>query len=314
MADQINTPGSIPTGPQTTMPSPDGAQPMKVGLAPNPLQKYFRQPKVYLTLPSKGSWYPADALDMPDNKELPVFAMTAKDELTFKTPDALLNGQATVDVIASCVPSIKNPWALPVIDLDAILVAIRMATYGHTLELKTTLPEVTPPLEKTFDLDLRQVLDKFARVHYENKFNYLDMKITTRPQTYKEFTKTATKTFEEQRLFQTINDSDMEEKEKVRRFNESFTKLTAMTIDTVADSISQIQVGEEVVVDPGHISEFINNADKNFFKAVTDHVESQRNQFIMEPVKVQATEEELAKGAPKEYTIPVAFDQANFFG
>ena len=30
------------------------------------------------------------------------------DEITFKTPDALLNGQATVDVIQSCIPNIKD--------------------------------------------------------------------------------------------------------------------------------------------------------------------------------------------------------------
>ena len=65
----------------------------------NPLTKYFRQPKIYLRLPSKGRYYPAGSLDMPDSGELPVYAMTAKDELMFKTPDALLNGESVVEVI-----------------------------------------------------------------------------------------------------------------------------------------------------------------------------------------------------------------------
>ena len=74
---------------------------------PNPLQKYFRQPKIYLSLPSKGHWYPEGAIEMTENGELPVYAMTAKDELAFKTPDALLNGQSVVDVVKSCVPTVS---------------------------------------------------------------------------------------------------------------------------------------------------------------------------------------------------------------
>jgi hypothetical protein len=35
--------------------------------------------------------------------------MTAKDELMFKTPDALLNGQSTVEVVKSCIPAIQDP-------------------------------------------------------------------------------------------------------------------------------------------------------------------------------------------------------------
>lgn len=67
----------------------------------NPLSQFFRQPKIYMTLPSKGKFYPPDALDMPENGELPVFAMTAKDELLMRTPDALMNGASTVEVIKS---------------------------------------------------------------------------------------------------------------------------------------------------------------------------------------------------------------------
>ena len=52
----------------------------------NPLQKYFRQPKLYITLPSKGKFYPGGVFESTESGELPVFSMTAKDELTFKTP------------------------------------------------------------------------------------------------------------------------------------------------------------------------------------------------------------------------------------
>ena len=50
----------------------------------NPLRKQFRQPKMYTQLPSRGNFYPDGVLDMPETGELPVFAMTAKDELIIK--------------------------------------------------------------------------------------------------------------------------------------------------------------------------------------------------------------------------------------
>lgn len=58
----------------------------------NPLQQYFRRPAIYIKLPSDGRYYSDGILSMPENHELPVYPMTAIDEITAKTPDALFNG------------------------------------------------------------------------------------------------------------------------------------------------------------------------------------------------------------------------------
>ena len=89
----------------------------------NPLTQYFRQPSIYIKLPSQGNYYPAGAIEMPQNGELPVLPMTAIDEITYRTPDALFSGQAVINVIQSCIPAIKDAWAIPSIDIDTILVA-----------------------------------------------------------------------------------------------------------------------------------------------------------------------------------------------
>ena len=77
---------------------------------------------------------------MPQSGEVGVYPMTAKDEMLLKTPDALLNGEATVTVIQSCIPAIKNAWAMPSIDCDAALMTIRMATYGNKMTVPITVP------------------------------------------------------------------------------------------------------------------------------------------------------------------------------
>lgn len=278
----------------------------------NPLKKYFRQPKVYITLPSKGKFYAKDAIVMPENGELPVYAMTAKDELIMKTPDALLNGQATVSLIQSCVPNIKNAWEMPSIDLDALLIAIRIATFGDKMDLNIKVPNTGE--EKTFQVDLRKLLNKLVTVEYDSDLTINDMKLELRPLKYKEFTEASLKTFEEQRIFALVNDETVPEEEKLARFNESFTKLTDLTVKTMSTCVQKITVGDTVVTNQKHIDEFIENADKEFYEYVTEHIQKQKSKFDLEPLKVISDEEDIAKGAPKEYTVPITFDQSNFFG
>jgi|TARA_R110000796_G_scaffold163703_2_gene280675 hypothetical protein len=278
----------------------------------NPLRKYFRQPKVYITLPSKGVFYPADAINIPEGNEFPVFAMTAKDELTMKTPDALLNGAATVEIIKSCVPNILNPWKMPSIDLDAVLIAIRVATYGETMEITTKVPGTGE--DRAFSVDLRQLLNKLVTNEYKTEVTVNDMNLKTRPLTYREFTDASLKTFEEQRIFALVNDEKISDTEKLERFNTSFQKLTNLTVKSLASSITSISFGDTEVTNQVHIQEFIENADKQFYQDVLKHIETQRDTFVLEPMKVKSSEEDIAAGAPKEYEVPITFDQSNFFG
>ena len=106
----------------------------------NPLAGYFRHPAIYMRLPSKGRFWPDAALDLPANEELAVYPMTTKDEITLKTPDALLNGAGIVSVLQSCIPSVVDGWQTPSVDVDAMLIAIRIATYGHEMDFETVCP------------------------------------------------------------------------------------------------------------------------------------------------------------------------------
>jgi hypothetical protein len=65
----------------------------------NPLKQYFRRPAIYLRLPSGGTGYPPGVVDLPESGELPIYPMTAIDEITSKTPDALFSGTAIVELI-----------------------------------------------------------------------------------------------------------------------------------------------------------------------------------------------------------------------
>tara|TARA_Y100000385_G_scaffold288991_1_gene357124 strand:- start:207 stop:1076 length:870 start_codon:yes stop_codon:yes gene_type:complete len=278
----------------------------------NPLSKYFRQPKLFASLPSNGKFYPAGALETTETGEYPIYSMTAKDELTMKTPDALLNGQATVELIKSCVPNIKDPWKLPSIDLDALLIAIRLATYGETMTLSIKTP-VTGE-EKDMSVNLRDILDNFANIEFEDVVQSGEMTVYLRPLTYQEFTKSALKTFEQQRIFNIVNDEQISDEDKLQAFTNSFAKLTDLTVDMMANHISAIEIGDTRVDNKQHIDEFMKNADKSFYSVIQEHLESQKVKFTIQPLKAQATLEEIEQGVPETYEVPVTFDQSNFFG
>ena len=94
----------------------------------SPLKKYTRQPKIYIDLPSKGKYYSDSVLYEDSYSNLAVFSMTANDEILYRTPDALITGQATAKNIQSCIPSILKPFNLVTLDVDALLLSIRLAT------------------------------------------------------------------------------------------------------------------------------------------------------------------------------------------
>jgi len=158
------------------------------------------------------------------------------------------------------------------------------------------------------------LLQQFANKTFEDTIYIDDLTICIRPITYKEFTQNALKTFEEQRVFAIVNNEDMPEIEKIGKFNESFKKLTELTVGMIISSIVSIEVGEEKVTNPYQIKEFIENADKRFYKTVTDHIEAQKKNFNLKPLHVMVNQEDVDKGAPVSYEIPITFDQSNFFG
>lgn len=250
---------------------------------------------------------------MPESGEVPVYPMTAKDELLMKTPDALINGEATVDLIKSCIPNITNPWQMPSIDSDAVLIAIRLASYGEKMEIETKVPNTGE--NRSFEVDLRMLLDQIANFDF-NPYVQVDSSLTIqiRPLTYKEFTENAQKTFEEQRIFRVLDDQSIPDDKKLAAFSQSFRKLTNLTIDLVLNSIAAIDTPDGKVTDRRIIKEFFENADKSYFEKVLKHLETVKENTGIKPLKVKALQEDIEKGAPAEYEIPITFDQSNFFG
>ena len=274
----------------------------------NPLVGYFRKPEVYISLPSRGAYYPEGSIDMPPTGEIGIFPMTAKDELIFKTPDALLNGSSTAEVIRSCVPAIKDPWVIPSIDLDAILVGIRIATYGNEMDIGSTCPKCTNRNE--FAIDLSALMDQTSQWHFAEKLAIDNLTIHFKPLTYKEMNSESLRQFEEGKIMRIVNDENIPDDQKQQLFQDAFLKLTAHTVQIISKSISAIESPNGSTDNQQHIDEFIQNASRNVFSAIQDHLDAQRKQNSFTEVHAMCENEE----CQHQYSAPVMFDNSNFFG
>lgn len=277
-------------------------------LSTNPLAKHFRQPILYIKLPSQGRWYAPGAIDIPVNGEVPIYSMSAKDEITMKTPDALLNGASTAQVVQSCCPAIKDPWAMPVVDLDPILIAIRIASYGPQLDFTAICPHCGTKNEH--GLDLQFILGKVQPADWSSPVATDGLTIKLKPQTYKDYTESSLMSFEEQKLLKVVSDDSLNDEDKSRLFNDLFNKVLATGVNQVSKSIESITTEDgTVVTDQQFIQEFLNNCDRSVWDNIKERLDDIRKQNAFNEVTIPCSNTECSK----EFVTPFAFEQTNFF-
>lgn len=272
----------------------------------NPLAKHFRQPAIFLKLPSQGKYWEEGSLDLPVTGDLPVYPMTTKDEITLRTPDALLNGQGVVDVIQSCCPSIKNAWSMPNNESDSILIALRIASYGPTMGINTTCSHCNN--ENRYDIDLNQVLDTVRFPNFDRTLTLDGLTFKFKPRTYYTANKANLAAFEEQKLLELLLQQSADDEKKVSEFNLRLQKLNDLNVDLLAESVEYIQTETgERVSNIEFIKEFFDNANSATVKEV-QRVLNEINQESQIPnVKV------VCESCDKDYEVGIEFNYSSFF-
>lgn len=271
----------------------------------NPLKQYFRQPAVFVRLPSQGKFWPKDSLDMPPNGELPVLPMTTMDEITYRTPDALFNGQAVISVIESCVPNIKNAWHAPSTDIDTLLISIRIATYGHEMDITTQCPACGT--EADFGVDLRAAMDQVQAPDYSTPMTMGDLELWFKPMSYRDINANNLAQFEDQKLLQSLDAADVSEEQRLKTVSEVLKKITTITAQALGQNIAMIKTPSAQVVDPDHIREWLMNCDKTMFNAVRDHVIQLRQSSEVKPIRLKCT------NCSHEHDQAFTLDMTTFF-
>ena len=196
---------------------------------------------------------------------------------------------------------------------DTVLVAIRIATYGETMDISFKIPGTTIDVSHT--INLPQVLDSIKQVAMINETKLSNgMTIKVKPLNYRDITKSQLQTFQQQKMYNAVLDSNLSEEEKIKKFNDSFTALTTLSDDILMSNIEHIETpGGERVSDRTQIAQFIKNANAKLMRELGDRLVELRTQGSVKPVRLKSTEEQIKAGAPVSYEVPITFDNANFF-
>lgn len=282
----------------------------KAPATPNPLSKFFRTPAIYFSLPSGGKWWPAGSLDLPESNELAVYPMTNKDEVIIRTPDALINGQGVTEVIQSCIPNIKDAWKMPAVDVDAALIAMRIASYGHKMDFSNKCPHCNE--EHDYALDLRHMLESINAPDYDKKQLDLEViKIKFRPQKYWEVNHSNKTAFEVRKLQMALENLPIteEDEEKTRAVTDQLRRVNEINHNIMASSTEYIEIVDtgERVQDPDLIEEFFGQIARGMFEKIQDEITSIQREGAVKPVSVNCA------SCEKPMEITILFDYANFF-
>ena len=238
----------------------------------NPLKQYFRQFKLYMKLPTGTTYYAPGVIKFTDGGEVGVMAMTGKDELLLKNPDALLNGEAIVEIIKSCVPAVMDPKALLTNDVDALITAVRYATYNDKLETEIKCPKCGH--DNLFKLDLQYALDNMTYLEKEYVVN-LDsgLSVFIKPYGFPEILKGLHAQFEQNKITRAI-ENDISDEERFKLFSTAFKELTMVTYSLLSNSIVKV-VDESRGIDVNErefIKDFLQNIDKKSVDKISDLV------------------------------------------
>ena len=273
----------------------------------NPLSKHFRRPAIYLKLPSNGQFWPEGSLDMPITNEIPIYPMTTNDEITLKTPDALMNGSAIVNVIQSCCPSILNAWQMPSVDVDAVLIAVRIASYGEGMAISSKCASCGE--EHDYDINLSELVAKSQCPDYSETVNYDNLKIKLKPQEYVNITKANLVQYEEEKIARALRDKNVSEDVRNAEMAKSLKAIIDLNNNLMTSSTEYIEIEDGTrVTNSDHISDFYRNAESKVTKLIEEKLNDIARNGSMPPIDLKCTD------CGFEYKTPLEFDYSRFFG
>lgn len=272
----------------------------------SPLQKFQRQPKLYIDLPSNGKWYDENILVDGTASSLAVFSMTANDEIGFKTPDALVNGEATVKNIKSCIPGIIDPWNLRTVDIDTVLISIRMATYGQSMSINSTCSKCGE--ENTYDINLQAYLDMYSTKIYEDTVKYEDFTIKLQPLTYKEWTDVQKKQTGFSRAINLQIPLIEDEKQKEEAMQSIIDQINELTILSIINQVRSIEINGEIETDQEEIVKFLSQGqDVKFFHTIKAAIEKNITNWALPTENIKCT------SCDYQDKLRISLDSSDFF-
>ena len=304
----------------------------------NPLLKYARRSNLTVKLASSPQWYPEGFIQYTLNGEVEVYPMLPKDELMLLNPDALLSGQAIIDLIKSCCPSILDPGKLFYPDVNILLMAIKRATYGnihkqqyHCSKCKEKLKTMTKEdivkeekekkimaHEEELELNMDEILQNInpLKDEYKEKIDQLIFYFQPIKLKDKEYFSLISNRRDKLLRFyidmlKRTEDITNEEKNKIISEIEKIqVEIIDSNINIVAECIQKIELPDNSYIDDKNkIIQYLQNCETSTSEKINDIIRNINECGISQTINVKCDY------CGNEEEIPlVGFNQSDFFG
>tara|TARA_R110000744_G_C19009928_1_gene522864 strand:- start:149 stop:604 length:456 start_codon:yes stop_codon:yes gene_type:complete len=150
-------------------------------------------------------------------------------------------------------------------------------------------------------------MDKIKMPDFSEPVIIGDITVYFKPLTYKDQNDNNTAQFQDQKMLEALPTSDMPEEEKIAALQQAFNNISLLTLNAIADSISMMKTGDDVVVDKDHIKEYLQNCNNKSFDKIRKKIEKVKLEGEMSPLQI------VCNDCKHEYTTPFTLNVANFF-
>lgn len=283
------------------------------------LNKYYRKPKAFIDLPSKGLAY--DVGEKSILNEVGVMPMTMLNHLTTNNPESLINGYINEELIRDCttITSIE-PKKMFKCDVDALIMGIRMVSVDDTLDVTMRCPSCKKDNE--YGINIKNMLSH-STFHEElpYKMQFGDLTLNLLPSTLETSVATEQAFFQDaknidhiRKLMEQVSKEEYEDGAEevimshVREIYDIQRQMTETTIKLYADSIHSVETPEEVVEDRDEIYEFVKELSDQDHKVLKDKVKN------INAIGIPKTHDLTCNFCQHEFVGPVELNPTDFFG
>lgn len=276
----------------------------------NPLSKYTKVESLYTKLVTNDVIKYKEGVLVSNTVECGICARSARDELMFNNPDALMNGEAVVNVIENCVPNVANARELFVPDVELLLIGIKLATKETEYHIEVDCPNCAH--HGAFERNLQYLMDS-AELLTEQPTLLLEdvggLILKFKPHTWQEHSTFGLRMFNEQKRAQLLEKSEMTEKKKMKEFTDIFENMTQLSFDMAVANIDYIETIDGDKVDlPEHISEWLGTQPAYILKQIRERADFINNVGVSHELDVGCS------SCGHEWVLEnLQFDPSSFF-
>jgi hypothetical protein len=255
--------------------------------------------------------------------EIEVFPMTALDELHLVNPDGLINNESLFTVIQHVVPAIKNARTVLSPDLDVLFIAMRMATYGDTMDVEGKCTECDDI--STHSVMLPALLATVKNIDAVDEITVDGFELKLKPYTLFSQSKLTDYMITIQRAarklqfiednisnahdIETLNKQTDASDEFKQALSNAVSSSSADLFEIAAESIERITTSNgTLVIKKEHITEWLKTLPAMTYATIRDALSELSKSCIDTSVSYKCSK------CKHKNVLEVNFDPANFFG